>query len=183
MSRVFVFADPHFGHAKVAEVRGFASVEEHDRALVEAWNRVVTKRDVVYLLGDVFRLDHVAELHGTKKLALGNHDTRTISVYAELFSKVGAYFELDGCLLSHIPVHESQFARWGLNLHGHTHRKVYDDRRYVNVSAEQCPRWEPMQIRELIQARRNELAAVALRAGEIAMTPPLPLNARRMETR
>jgi calcineurin-like phosphoesterase family protein len=155
---VFVIADLHLGHKKLAEVRGFPSYQAHDDAIVQAWNRVVAKRDVVYVLGDVFRLDLVPVLNGTKKLALGNHDQRPVRVYAELFSQVRAMFEFDGCLLTHIPVHPGQFGRYELNVHGHTHAHHLDDERYVPVSVEHCgPRMEPLPLRELIQARRERI--------------------------
>jgi len=160
--RVFVIADLHFGHAKIAAFRGFESADAHDAAIVEAWNRVVGKRDVVYVLGDVFRVDRVPDLQGVKKLAPGNHDTRPISVYAALFSKVQACFDFDGCLLTHIPVHESQFARWRLNIHGHTHARSLEDERYVSVSIEHCLRLEPLPLVDLIQSRLLRAAQVSL---------------------
>lgn len=153
--RVFVVADLHLGHAKIAALRGFAYPELHDTAVVLAWNAVVDKRDVVYVLGDVFRLDRVPELHGIKKLTLGNHDTRPVAEYAALFSKVAACFDFDDCLLTHIPVHPSQQARWRLNIHGHTHTRHLDDPWYVPVSIEHCTRLEPLPLRELIQSRRD----------------------------
>lgn len=155
MSRVFVIADLHLGHAKAAQIRGFKDVAQHDYAIVEAWNRVVTKRDVVYVLGDVFRLDRVPSLKGVKKLALGNHDQRPAQAYAEQFSQVRSCFEFDGCLLTHIPVHPSQRGRYELNVHGHTHASHVDDDWYVPVSVEHCARMEPLPLRELIQARRD----------------------------
>jgi len=156
VSRVYVIADLHFGHEKVAQMRGFASAAEHDAALVEAWNRVVLKRDVVYVLGDVFRTERVPELRGVKKLAPGNHDTRSMSHYVELFSKIQSYFEFDGCLLSHIPVNPSQFARWELNVHGHTHARSLPDPRFLSVSVEQCPNLEPVLLGRVIAQRRAE---------------------------
>lgn len=152
--RVYVIADLHFGHAKLAALRGFETSEAHDDAVVAAWNRVVEKRDVVYVLGDVFRTERVPELLGIKKLAPGNHDMAPMSKYVSLFSKVQACFDFDGCLLTHIPVHPSQFARWELNIHGHTHARHIDDPRYVSVSIEHCLRMEPLPLRELIQSRR-----------------------------
>ncbi len=119
MSRVFVIADLHFGHKKAAELRGFPSTEAHDDALVQAWTRVVTKRDVVYVLGVGF----------------------------------------DGCMLTHIPVHPCQFGRYELNVHGHMHSAHIDDQRYIPVSVEHCARMEPLPLRELIEARRQGLAA------------------------
>lgn len=157
MSRVFVISDLHFGHVKVALDRGFKDVAQHDYALVEAWNRVVTKRDVVYVLGDVFRLERVPELNGTKKLAMGNHDQRPVLRYAELFSQVRAMFEFDGCLLTHVPFHPCQFGRYELNVHGHMHRHNIDDDRFVSVSVEHCPRMEPIPLVDLIRERRKRI--------------------------
>lgn len=157
MSRVFVIADLHFGHKKLASLRGFADTKSHDDALVAAWNRVVTKRDVTYVLGDVFHPERVQELLGTKKLALGNHDQRPITSYLGLFSQVRAMFEFNGCLLTHIPVHPSQFARYDLNVHGHVHTHRVDDARYIPVSIEHCRNMEPMLLNQLLHSRREFL--------------------------
>ncbi|WNO26053.1 metallophosphoesterase [Arthrobacter phage Wildwest] len=80
MSRVFFHADWHFNHAFVAETRGYASAEEHDEALVARINSVVTKRDHIYVLGDLFMgsvtrgLEQIKRVNGVKHLVLGNHD-------------------------------------------------------------------------------------------------------------
>lgn len=132
MSRCFVIGDLHFGHAKVQALRGIT-----DQEIIDRWNAVVTKRDVVYVLGDVFKVDLMPELLGTKKLALGNHDLRPASVYLRFFSQVHAMFEWDNCLLTHIPVHPAQNRRWRLNVHGHLHGHTLQDPFYRCVSAEQ----------------------------------------------
>jgi len=158
-SNVFVIADLHFGHAKLAQVRGFDSKYAHDDALVAAWNRTVRTKDVVYVLGDVFSVDRVAELNGCKKLALGNHDQRPASVYANLFSQVRACFEFDGCILTHIPVHPSQLEkRYELNVHGHTHAHALPDLRYVPTSVEHCHEMQPLPLRGIIETRRKWIA-------------------------
>lgn len=80
MSKVFFHADWHFNHAFVAETRGYASAEEHDEALVARINSVVTKRDHLYVLGDLFMgsvtrgLEQIKRVDGVKHLVLGNHD-------------------------------------------------------------------------------------------------------------
>lgn len=80
MSRVWYTSDPHFGHQKVAELRGFKTFEEHDAALIYTWKSQVKKNDVVYVLGDVslsnyqYALDIIKELPGRKHLISGNHD-------------------------------------------------------------------------------------------------------------
>ena len=132
MSRIFVTADLHFGHQKLADIRGVS-----DQDVMDRWNAVVGKRDVVYVLGDVFRLERLAEMNGCKKLALGNHDTYQVGRYLDYFSKVHGSFCVRGCLLTHIPVHEGQKYRYGHNIHGHLHTNVIDDPWYINVSLEQ----------------------------------------------
>ena len=151
MTNAYAIADLHMGHAKLQKVRGII-----DDELVERWNSIVRKRDVVYVLGDVFRLDRLPELRGTKKLALGNHDTYPMARYLEHFSQVRAMFEWDNCLLTHIPVHPAQRKRYRLNVHGHTHDKkigyVGDvwtpDPFYRCVSVEQID-YTPVLLREV----------------------------------
>jgi len=128
MSRVFVIADLHLGHRKLQEIRGVS-----DDEIVRRWNSVVTKRDVVYVLGDVFRLDRLPELLGLKKLALGNHDKYPAVNYLKHFTQVRAMYEYDGCILTHIPVHLNQKRRYRLNVHGHSHTaKVMQPIAYPN---------------------------------------------------
>lgn len=138
--RLFVIGDTHFGHKKLAMIRGFASVEEHDEFLVDRWNSVVFKRDTVWHLGDVAfgrsALSHIGRLNGTKKLVAGNHDQYPTAAYLEYFNRVLGAAEVWNCILTHIPVHQSQFYRYRLNIHGHLHDKAVADGRYVCVSAE-----------------------------------------------
>lgn len=81
MSEVFYTSDLHFGHEKLAELRGYSSVEEHDADIMEAWNWAVTTRDHVWILGDLSagnELDWwrpLVNLPGTKHLVCGNHDS------------------------------------------------------------------------------------------------------------
>jgi calcineurin-like phosphoesterase family protein len=80
MSRVWYTSDPHFGHKRVSEIRGFEATEEHDQHIIDKWNRVVKKNDIVYVLGDIavgkhkYALDILKNLPGRKHLISGNHD-------------------------------------------------------------------------------------------------------------
>lgn len=126
MSNTFVIGDLHLGHAKVAKLRGFETVEEHTEALVSRWNSRVAAGDTVYVLGDVVfgaaHLSHLQRLHGNKKLVMGNHDNEFASVrWLDYFTRVMGCAEVNGFLLTHIPVHPCQLARWPLNVHGHMH--------------------------------------------------------------
>lgn len=53
MSNVYVIGDTHFGHSGICKFRTqFPSEYVHRMYLLEQWNSVVTKNDVVYVLGD-----------------------------------------------------------------------------------------------------------------------------------
>ena len=132
MSEYFFIGDTHFGHKGIItfdgtkEFRKFDTIEEHDAELVRRWNSVVTKNDTVYHLGDFCfgkrNLAIAAELNGCKKLIMGNHDMYATADYLQYFNKVYGAMEFKGALLTHIPVHESQFSRYDMNIHGHLHR-------------------------------------------------------------
>ena len=57
MSKVYFISDLHFGHKKITEFGGDLrtgnSWEENMEAIIDNWNNTVTKRDIVYVLGDV----------------------------------------------------------------------------------------------------------------------------------
>lgn len=145
MNRIFVTADTHFCHKNIlkyeAVARPFESIEEHDEELVTRWNATVNPEDTVWHFGDVgFGPDffkYVARLNGIKQLILGNHDTQPIERYLEHFKGIYGVTYLRGYVLSHMPIHPSQFFSKKGNIHGHSHSFKLDDPRYINVSVEQ----------------------------------------------
>ena len=144
-NRVFVISDTHFGHKKVIDFEGnarpFSTIQEHDDELVYRWNSVVRKKDTVWHLGDVLfgveAFETLGRLNGVKKLVLGNHDHYPMEKYTEYFSQVLGSVKVQNCVMSHVPVHPSQFHRFIGNIHGHLHSNLLNDCRYYNVSAEQ----------------------------------------------
>lgn len=162
MSNIFFCSDHHFGHKNILKfgIRGelFSCIEEHNEALVENHNKVVTKRDTVYFLGDLAfgsaSLKYVERMNGNKILIMGNHDKQSMNSYIPIFganSINGArYFNKLGAsaILTHIPVHPMQLEhRFKINIHGHCHEHIIKrrnllgirvpDTRYLNVSMEQ----------------------------------------------
>lgn len=142
MSEVFFIGDTHFGHrgiiqfSETAPHRPFSAIEEHDEELVRRWNSVVGTRDVVWHLGDFCfgkrNLEIAARLNGNKKLVMGNHDMYATEDYLRYFTRLAGIVEYKGLVLSHSPLHESQLARWYMNVHGHLHTKrVMREREYV----------------------------------------------------
>lgn len=142
MSKVFVISDLHLGHNNMALKRGFSSAEEQDQTIIDKWNSVVKKNDIVWILGDISmnsRYYHLLDqLKGNKKVVLGNHDLPkyTPSLMKHVNSVCGCY-AYKSLLLTHVPVHLSEINyRFKKNVHGHTHDKVILDPRYVNVCCE-----------------------------------------------
>ena len=128
MSIIYFTADSHIGHPRVAELRGFGSVEEHDAWYAEMWRSKIRSRDQVYILGDIAvhhpqkALDLLVTLPGTKHLVAGNHDpvhpmfvsgyNRWYRKFADVFATISQTrtVKVNGepVTLSHFP-----FAAWG----------------------------------------------------------------------
>lgn len=152
MSNIYFISDLHFGHDKafLYEPRGFKSIKEHDEAIIERWNKVVGKDDIVYVLGDLCLggeegTKHIKEkidrLNGMITIVTGNHDSpprieeyckckNVVSVCDGLKIKYGdrKFF------LSHYPAItaglEADPKTCEISLHGHLHTKnvFYEDR-------------------------------------------------------
>ena len=140
---IYVISDLHFGHKNMAIRRGFETVEEHDQYIIDQWNKVITKRDVVWILGDITMerkqgYELLAQLKGTKKVVLGNHDRpQDVPELLKYVNSVCGMVKLKGIFLTHCPVHPSELDyRVSKNIHGHVHENSIDDPRYVNVSCE-----------------------------------------------
>lgn len=89
----FFTADTHFGHTNIIKYcnRPFSSVEEMDETLIQNWNSVVKKNDIVYHLGDFTfkgsKNNYASRLNGKKKLCRGNHDIKVSKQdFTEIFT-------------------------------------------------------------------------------------------------
>lgn len=154
MSKVYAFGDTHFGHKNMALKRGFKTIEEHDSYIISQWNSVVTKRDKVFLLGDITMEKSnyaiLKKLKGNKVVILGNHDKGGhVPELLKYVSSVCGSVSYKGCILTHIPIHPQEFYRWRLNIHAHTHEVVIQDERYKCVSAESIG-YIPVELSTLI---------------------------------
>ena len=179
MTTTFLVSDTHFGHEKTCTVfkredgsplRPFASAEEMDEAMVARWNDRVGPKDKVYHLGDVVinrkALKTLSRLNGDKVLIKGNHDIFRLEEYTPYFRDIRAYHVMNGMILSHIPVHESNLYRFGTNIHGHLHSNrvmVYNrhtreeqvDPRYWCACVEQTD-FRPILFEDAIKAIREQ---------------------------
>lgn len=140
MSKVYLIADTHFGHENALRFRPqFKTIKEHDSFIVNNWNKTVTKRDTVWVLGDFsFTKDRQfvnvtrARLNGYIKFVQGNHDL-VVPDDVRLMPPLVVY---KGAWLSHAPIHPDEL-RGKANYHGHTHSKTINDERYKCFSCEQ----------------------------------------------
>lgn len=141
MGQLYVLSDPHFGHHNMAIKRGFANAEEHDEFIVSQWNKTVTKRDTVWILGDITmekgNYEILDRLNGIKKVVLGNHDKpQHVGKLLEHVNCVCGMFKYHNFIFTHCPIHPSELHRFAKNIHGHVHENSLQDDRYINVSCE-----------------------------------------------
>lgn len=120
---IFYIADTHFGHTNILKYdnRPFISAEEMDKVIISNWNKVVSKDDLVYMLGDVSwyprengrTAEILHELNGNKILIQGNHDNRLSFIDKEYFCEIKDYAEITDyssdanrarIVLSHYPI-------------------------------------------------------------------------------
>jgi calcineurin-like phosphoesterase family protein len=123
--------------------RGFSCEEEMNELIVKNWNNIVSKKDAVYLLGDITmekkNYEIVSRLQGVINVVLGNHDERQhVKELLKYVNSVSGMIDYKNkVILTHCPVHPSQLEfRYSHNIHGHVHENSLDDKRYINVCAE-----------------------------------------------
>lgn len=154
MSLVYFISDLHFGHKGILsfgqrsgiQLRSGTDHRENMNNIADNWRNIITKRDHVFVLGDVafdsegFLL--LKSLPGRKTLVRGNHDDKfTTQDWLTIFDSVESMVKYKGYWLTHCPIHPNEL--WGKkNIHGHVHFNSvkkdddsYDDR-YVNVCCE-----------------------------------------------
>ena len=76
---IFFTGDFHVNHYTLMKIRGFNTLEEMNNTLIDNYNKRVTNKDTVYMLGDmVWKIkdceDTFKKLNGKKYVYLGNHD-------------------------------------------------------------------------------------------------------------
>lgn len=117
----------HLGHEWMAIHRGFKNAEDYHKHLIEQWNSVVGKKDLVYILGDVTMEEKefypiLDSLNGRKKVILGNHDLgKHIPDLLKHVETVEGMVHYKGFWLTHCPVHPQELTFVKGNIHAHIH--------------------------------------------------------------
>lgn len=144
----FFTGDTHFGDTRVLRIdrRPFASLAEHDQALIDSWNERVSPQDEVWHLGDFASPKAgdpdllLARLNGKKHLIIGNNDAPA-TIEARGWASTQHYAELteEGQLLvlCHYPFRTwNQIGKKSINLHGHSHGKLKPVTRQYDVGVD-----------------------------------------------
>lgn len=114
--KMFFTADTHFNHLNIMRFcnRPFEDIEQMNQTLIDNWNRMIGKDDVVFHLGD-FAFGGIKvwnkildQLNGKIYLIVGNHDIKNMRpAILERFEEVAyeMYVEIDGqpIVLNHHP--------------------------------------------------------------------------------
>lgn len=174
---IYVTSDLHFCHDKpfLYESRGFASIEEHDTAIINNWNRMITDNDIVYCLGDEVLtnteegIKKLKRLKGTLHIIRGNHDSDNRAQQYEWLRHVESVswanvirYNKFNFYMSHFPtIVNPEHNRTFFNLCGHVHTKDrwldWDKGCYhVEMDAHDC---KPVSIEEIIKDIKNKMAS------------------------
>jgi len=143
---IFLTADPHFTHELILQYcnRPFKTLKEMENALITNWNNVVSKNDIVYVLGDFsFGDNHqrykkiLKNLSGRKILIMGNHDDNRPRFYVSAgFESVHyPYINIGEYTLCHDPA-LSQVDRNRKFIIGHIHDLFVKHKNCVNCGVD-----------------------------------------------
>jgi calcineurin-like phosphoesterase family protein len=184
MARFFFSSDHHVGHANL--VRGrmhtrrpFTSIEEHDEALVAAWNAAVGPDDTVwhlsdfcYRCGEAYARSLFGRLAGRYRyLVRGNHDRISVRLPWDGIFDVAQVSVPDpstgapvGLFLFHYACRVwPRMHRGDIHLYGHSHGTLPGTAASTDVGVD-CFEFRPVTLVEI----RARLAENARAQGEVS---------------
>lgn len=173
MSHVFFAGDLHVAHKNICKYRTeFPDLDTYHSYLYEQFKSVGTKRDTLYLTGDIVfgrsHFDFMADMvshFGKVVPIIGNHDTEHDFGVGDLETLFG--FRAFSALrykefwITHVPMHPHEL-RGHVNIHGHVHTHTItvpgvsnlEDPRYFNTSLENI-NYVPIELGEIRAQRRD----------------------------
>ncbi|WP_279356723.1 metallophosphoesterase [Methylobacterium indicum] len=160
-STTWFTSDCHFGHRGILqmEARPFASIEEHDDALIQAWNSRVRPQHDVFFLGD-FAMNSSADrcrevfarLNGRKHLIIGNHDKErhlSLGWASEPADLRTIHVDQVRLVLCHYALRTWNGSwRGALHLYGHSHGKLPGTSRSLDVGVDAWD-YRPVSLAEI----------------------------------
>lgn len=155
--KIHIISDTHFNHENIIKYcnRPFKGINEMNDVIIDNWNRIVKKDDIVYHLGDFFLgskfdLKNIVDrLNGTIYLIRGNHDRLTVKSYEDcgiiVLKNAPIIIDEYKIMLSHRPLPDTMIKKEYINIHGHIHQKkleniydttLFDKDKHINVSCD-----------------------------------------------
>ena len=168
--KTYIISDTHFNHENIIKYcnRPFSSIKEMNETLINNWNKIVKKNDIVYHLGDFFLgskfdlKEIVNKLNGQIYLIRGNHEHLNVKSYEDagiiVLKNAPILLKEYKVALTHRPLPNGMLKEGYVNLHGHIHNKklediydskLYDKTRHLNVSCDVL-NFQPVLINDLL---------------------------------
>ena len=162
---VWFTSDLHLGHLAAAKFRPYnSSVAAHDESIVYNINKHVSRRDKLFILGDLVFSRAGWEAYDrinceNVELIIGNHDQYPNEEYTKRGIKLHGFRMYKCFWLSHCPIHPNEMYRAIGNLHGHVHytsdSPKIEDAQYFNCNID-CNHFLPIPF-EYIKERFSKL--------------------------
>ena len=168
MKNTWLSADLHLKHKNILKFqpnRKFDSLDEHDEAIIENWNKIVKPKDDLWFLGDfafasqVVALEYLKRLNGRIHFIIGNHDHKVVKNinFQRLLSFLGDFTTIRGFHKLPITLCHYPFLSWphsgrgSYHFHGHTHGYIDNTgTNRIDVGIDTHPNLRPWNIDELI---------------------------------
>lgn len=140
ISKMWITSDNHYFHKRIAEYS--KRPEEHNEIMLNNWNSMIEKDDIVFHLGDIAfgKFIGIAELfnclNGTIYLIPGNHDRKKeLKFYSNFINIIEKeVLVYNNYIFSHRP--QYNVPENVINIHGHTHRHCWNDNQHINICVE-----------------------------------------------
>lgn len=155
---IYFISDYHLGQESKAHKRNFKNLDEMHNFIISSWNKTISSKDSVYILGDVsldFKyLSLLDRMNGNKFLIKGNHDKFNSRIYLKYFVDIYGvkyiFYNKFKFVLTHYPIHDTMLKENEFNIHGHTHEYNIGNSKYINVSCEVIE-YKPISILKIME--------------------------------
>ncbi len=183
---IYFTSDQHFEHYNIINIcnRPFSNTADMNSRLVNGWNSVVSKNDVVYQLGDFtlkgkkYAEDFFSQLNGRIKVLSNpwHHDSDWITKTNDYISRSGYKIELlppmavlefpeyggsgfsQAVVLCHYPLAQWDRKHYGSwHLHGHSHGKyIYPENDFAYDVGVDNNNFKPVSIDYIANIMRSK---------------------------
>lgn len=168
MKHIWFTADLHHGHDKIISICNRpTTIAEHDNWLIkEVFNKYITNKDTVYILGDVSMQNKISaekfidRLNGKRFLILGNHDrniehstrfSQIIQIKDFTYSQFGLNIHIVLCHYCLLTYNRQIHGSWELFGHSHCRSIEGQPKLSFDVGIDRIGLWRPYNLYEICQ--------------------------------